>query len=600
MRCELIGFCAIAVLLSGHALAEKKCELQRYGELPVTMKGTRPLIAGTINGSPAMFLADSGAFFSTLFRESVERHQLKVGVSPVKVRGVGGVADAGLTKVKDFSLTGFLGGDTLKNVDFIVLGNSATALDADGIIGQNIIGHADTEYDLANGYIRLFHAKNCSGASLAYWATGDTKVAEMKVEEVTPLAPHLIGSAKLNGKRVRIMFDTGAWRSILRLDAAARAGVKPEDEGVDAAGIGRGIGKRTTETWLARFDSLDLGGEVIKNARLRIGELRIADDADMLLGADFFLSHRIYVASKQKKIYFTYNGGPVFDLRASYTDKSAPPPPAGTDDSSVANTSLASGASMDAASLRRRGAASAGRQDFASAIADFDQAIKLDPSDPENYYQRALARRQNREPLLALADLDQTLKLKPDHVAALMDRGTMRLARRDENGARDDFDATIRYSPSDTSLLLTIAQIYAGTGGYDEAIRRLDAWIAANPKDDRVPTALNDRCWSRALANKELDLALTDCNAALKNGPRNSVHYDSRAMVYLRRGELDKSIADYKTSLKLQPKNPRALYGLGLAELKKGMKAEADRDMQAAAAINPNIANLYRRWGLAP
>jgi hypothetical protein len=32
----------------------------------------------------------------------------------------------------------------------------------------------------------------------------------------------------------------------------------------------------------------------------------------MLLGADFFLSHRIFVSNEQHKVYFTYNGGPVF------------------------------------------------------------------------------------------------------------------------------------------------------------------------------------------------------------------------------------------------------------------------------------------------
>ena len=34
----------------------------------------------------------------------------------------------------------------------------------------------------------------------------------------------------------------------------------------------------------------------------------------MLLGADFFLSHRILVSNSQHKLYFTYNGGPVFQL----------------------------------------------------------------------------------------------------------------------------------------------------------------------------------------------------------------------------------------------------------------------------------------------
>ncbi len=58
--------------------------------------------------------------------------------------------------------------------------------------------------------------------------------------------------------------------------------------------------------------------------KLRFGDLGLVD-ADMLIGADFFLSHRIYVASKQRKVYFTFNGGPVFNLA------DAPPQVAGTD-----------------------------------------------------------------------------------------------------------------------------------------------------------------------------------------------------------------------------------------------------------------------------
>jgi hypothetical protein len=34
----------------------------------------------------------------------------------------------------------------------------------------------------------------------------------------------------------------------------------------------------------------------------------------MLLGADFLRSHRVLVAHSQRKIYFTYAGGPVFQL----------------------------------------------------------------------------------------------------------------------------------------------------------------------------------------------------------------------------------------------------------------------------------------------
>ena len=69
------------------------------------------------------------------------------------------------------------------------------------------------------------------------------------------------------------------------------------------------------KTLVVPVDNFTIGQEEIHNTRLSVGELDLSI-GDMLLGADFFLSHRIYVANSQHKLYFTYNGGPVFNLGA--------------------------------------------------------------------------------------------------------------------------------------------------------------------------------------------------------------------------------------------------------------------------------------------
>jgi len=120
-----------------------------------------------------------------------------------------------------------------------------------------------------------------------------------------------------------VLFDTGAAVSMLTLDAAKRAGIGPDSPGVEAGGRVRGIGRKVANTWIARFASFKIGDEEVDNARLRFGELNLLQD-DLLIGADFFLSHRIYVATSQSRLYFTYNGGPVFDLTA----QTAPDTPA--------------------------------------------------------------------------------------------------------------------------------------------------------------------------------------------------------------------------------------------------------------------------------
>ena len=90
--------------------------------------------------------------------------------------------------------------------------------------------------------------------------------------------------------------------------------------------------------------------------------------------------------------------------------------------------------------------------------------------------------------------------------------------------------------------------------------------------------ALRQRCFMRGLINKDLELALSDCNMALKMQFANSTVLKGRALVYLRLGNVEKSIVDFKAAEKLQPKDAWIRYGLRLAELKKGLySAERQR-----------------------
>jgi tetratricopeptide (TPR) repeat protein len=81
---------------------------------------------------------------------------------------------------------------------------------------------------------------------------------------------------------------------------------------------------------------------------------------------------------------------------------------------------------------------------------------------------------------------------------------------------------------------------------------------------------------------------------------KTSLTMQTRGLVLLRMDKLDEAIAQYTAAIKAQPRAARALYGRGLAELKKGQKAEGDADLAAALAIAPGLTAEYRRLGLAP
>jgi len=63
---------------------------------------------------------------------------------------------------------------------------------------------------------------------------------------------------------------------------------------------------------------------------------------------------------------------------------------------------------------------------------------------------------------------------------------------------------------------------------------------------------------------------------------------------------VDEAIAQFAIALRAQPRLAPALYGRGLAELKKGDKAAGEADVAAAAGIAPGLVQQYRRFGLAP
>jgi tetratricopeptide (TPR) repeat protein len=578
---------ALALALSP-GLAFAACKLEKIADLPVTMSGAKALVATRINGADAVFVADSGAFFSQISPGAAAQYALKLGPAPfgLTVRGLGGEERVAVTTVKTFTIAGA----PLRDVQFIV-GGSEVGHGAAGLLGQNILGLADTEYDLANGVIRLIKSSGCNDPIL-YWAGPNQHFGVVELEPTTPFHDRLYGHAKVNGVRVKVLFDTGAFTSLLTLSAARRAGVDPTGPGVIDGGVISGVGRRRLTSLISPVASFEIGGEEIKQTRLRVADAGFSDH-DMLLGADFFLSHRIYVAKAQHRLYFTYNGGPVFNL--SVAPQAAPAPgPAGSPDAKPAAEP------RDPEALSRRGSAFAARRDFVSALADLDRACALAPKEPRYFAERGRIHLQNQQPLLAMADFNQALALKPDDVPSLLLRADLRLVGHDRSAAVADLDAADKAAPPSADARLALGDAYLRAENETAAIHEFDLWIKTHPDDSRRAVALTSRCWARAVSNQALDLALADCDAAVRLDAKTTNALAVRGLVRLRQGDYPRAIADYDAALLLRPRSAWALYGRGIARLRTGQTGQGQADLAAARAASPKIADEAKARGLTP
>jgi tetratricopeptide (TPR) repeat protein/predicted aspartyl protease len=578
--CVALSFCASAVLAD--------CKLEKVADLPVTMAGY-PLVDATVNGTTLHFIADSGAFFSMISPAVAAQLGLKVTEGPngLSLQGLGGVTSTKVARVRDFDIAG----SALHNIEFLVAGNGLGPNVA-GAVGQNILGYADVEYDLANGMIRLWKPVGCGAHVLAYWLKKDQTFGQLTIEPTTR-ARRTTGAAMINGHRITATFDTGGGRSYVTRSAAQRAGIPMSGPGVEATDrMAGGVGLETFRSFIAPVQSFDVGGEEIRNTHLRVGDAAVPD-SDMLIGIDFFLSHRVYVSNAQQRLYFTYNGGPVFDISLRSAASRSP-------DAATPSLAAPADSGLDAAALARRGDASAARGNYGPAIADLTRARAAAPNDPDVAYDRARVQAQYGRADFAMADANDAIRLAPDHVLARMLRAELWIARSDMAGARADLDAAARSVPKSADAHMALADLYARAEAPDLAIGQYTLWLDSHPEDVGRAKALNGRCWARAILGRDLAKALGDCDAALRSRGRAANILDSRGLVYLRLGRLDKAIADYDGALAINPKIAWSLYGRGIAKLRLGKTTEGGADIAAATALAPKLPAIAKGYGVTP
>ncbi len=537
-------------------------------------------------------MSTAGAFFSMISPASAQALNLPQTLAPTGflVNGVGGTSQPMIATVRDFGL----GGGVVNNMEFLVVGSSFG--EAVGLMGQNILAFVDLELDLGGGAIRMIRAENCKDEARVYWMKPGEKFSSLAITPITKFESHIVGTAYLNGKKIRVLFDTGAASSVLSLRAAERAGVKVTSPGVVQSINMRGNGSRVLPTWVAPFASFRIGAEEIRDTRLRIADIDLKE-IDMLLGADFFLSHRVYVAYSANKLLFTYRGGPVFDLGLGSSPESIDAP-----GEEVADTREP----VDAQGYSRRGSVYAARRDLPRAIADLTRAIELAPREASISTSAAGSTwipgsRCRQLPTWIRPSASGTIIFRQG-----VARAGLKLSRLEAtgNGRMDEIvaeiDAAGALATRESDIHFELGNLYAATGTQDKAVAEFDQWLGSHRDDSRAPDARALACRARAVIGLELDKALSDCNRAVQDRPGVPFPLEARGLLQVRLRNFDRALTDLDKVVAEQPRNAWALYARGLAKLGKGNKTGGEADVAAAKAANPRAVSNAVSRGFVP
>lgn len=122
-------------------------------------------------------------------------------------------------------------------------------------------------------------------------------------------------------------------------------------------------------------------------------------------------------------------------------------------------------------SFTNRGSAYTKNKDYEHAIADFNEAIRLDPQDAGAFLDRGILYKVEKDYARALADYDEALRLNPELTLAYYDRGNLYGTNKDYAHAIADFDEALRLNPQYVMALLhrSIAENALGRTAESEA-----------------------------------------------------------------------------------------------------------------------------------
>jgi predicted aspartyl protease len=248
-----------------------------------------------LNDQPVTLLIDTGAEITTLTPQAASALQLPA--DPAHDRLLAGIT--GNVRSSGVLLHRLALGGTLVAADHgVSIGNlpSLDALDPPvaGLLGADVLAGYEVELDLPRRRMALYAPSPCAG-----WRPWAGAVAVPIKKTRTGLA---LLDARVNGKAVRALLDTGARTTLLTREAALALGVTAPMLQADEARTGRGVGGGSTTFHQHRFATLGVGGALDRDAPINVADLRLPG-VEMLLGADFLGRRQLWISYATGRLF---------------------------------------------------------------------------------------------------------------------------------------------------------------------------------------------------------------------------------------------------------------------------------------------------------
>jgi tetratricopeptide (TPR) repeat protein len=237
--------------------------------------------------------------------------------------------------------------------------------------------------------------------------------------------------------------------------------------------------------------------------------------------------------------------------------------------------------------------------DNRGALADYNQAIAIDPKSAYSYNGRgALKYEKLNDVQGALADFNQAIAIDPKSAYSYDGRGILKYQKlNDVQGALADWNQAIALNPK-----YALAYIGRGALKYEKlndvqgALADLSQAISLDPKYD---LAYNNRGILKAGKLNDVQGALADLSQAIRVNPNSVGGYYNRGDLLYSAGNRSAAIADFRKVAELDQTGHLGLIAQGIIQAQQGAYPQAINLFNQAAKISPEWGDIYKYRGEA-
>lgn len=252
--------------------------------------------------------------------------------------------------------------------------------------------------------------------------------------------------------------------------------------------------------------------------------------------------------------------------------------------SAVIDAKLEAGRKL-AAAYCNRGHGLTQKRDLDAALADLNEAVRLDPDSACAYTNRGRVYALRRDLDRAMADYDEAIRIDPGFALAYNNRGDAWFGRGDIDRAMGDFDTAIKLDPALAIAYGNRGFVHYRKRDFPHAIQDFSTQIRLAPD---VLAFINRGNAYRD--SEQLDRAAADYGEVTRLAPTDARGWRNRGMIRLYQGDNRGGLADYDKALQYDPADVYSWNNRGQARMRLGDKAGAIADFRKALELRPDLS----------